>query len=85
MDSDERPENAGLARLLGDSGWGSGVPHHLELAREAAVLERAGHYGMARSKWFEAARLAVLALDQHWYESRALLCEKRCNSLNIQR
>lgn len=79
MGMDEMPNKESEVSAWPDEGeWGGEkVIHHLTVAREAAILERAGDYSLARVRWLDACRLAVLALDRHWYESRALLCEKR--------
>ncbi|WP_439070487.1 ANR family transcriptional regulator (plasmid) [Serratia nevei] len=78
MGTDEIPKKESEVNAWPDECvWGGEVTHHLTVAREAAMLERAGDYSLARVRWLDACRLAVLALDRHWYESRALLCEKR--------
>lgn len=60
--------------------WSGFTPcGHLTVARQAAALERARDYALARLSWLEAARLAVLLHNRHWCESRAMWCEKRAN------
>ncbi|MBH2766585.1 ANR family transcriptional regulator [Serratia marcescens] len=49
---------------------------HLKVAREAAGLERQRRFHAASQGWLTAAQLAVLRIDQHWCESRALWCAR---------
>lgn len=45
-------------------------------AEAAAGLEREGNYGEAARWWRMAADVARNPRQQHWYDSRASLCER---------